>query len=173
MIDGADELKRKLNELAAVNAAGAVAMGIEKVKAGAKLRCPVNDGELRQSIMSDVYLERDRAIGECYTNKSYAGYVEFGTGPRGQESHEGIAPDVAVSYTQSPWWIHEGPGENEVDRETGEQYGWFYIETDEGRFYQCTGQPAQPFMYPALADSQKEVLKGMKTAFAAEVKKKS
>jgi len=172
MIDGVDDLEKRLQQLAQVNAYNAVGGAIEKVKGRAKMLCPVGDGELRQSIMSDVYLERDRAVGECYTNKSYAGYVEFGTGPRGQEDHTGIAPDVAVTYTQSPWWIHEGPGENEVDRETGEKYGWFYIDTDDGRFYQCTGQPAQPFMYPALADGTKEILKDMKAAFAAEVGKK-
>ena len=33
-----------------------------------------------------------------------------------------------------------------------------YIDTPEGRFYKCSGQPAQPFLYPALKDNEKEVL---------------
>lgn len=166
---GESDLEKALEQLAGVHAERAVGVGINKIKGRAKMLCPVNDGELRQSIMSDVYTEADRAIGECYTNKSYAMYVEFGTGPRGQENHEGISPDVAVAYSQSPWWIHEGPGENEVERETGERYGWPYIDTDDGRFYRCSGQPAQPFMYPALADGEKEILKDMKAAFSADM----
>lgn len=104
-----------------------------------------------------VETEGRNVTGICYTDKKYGPYVEFGTGPKGQENHEGISPDTTPVYTQSPWWIHEGSGPNEVDRATAEKYGWFYIDTPEGRFYQCTGQPAQPFLYPALKNNEKQI----------------
>ena len=111
----------------------------------------------RGSIFTVVETEGRNVTGICYTDKKYGPYVEFGTGPKGQENHEGISPDTTPVYTQSPWWIHEGSGPNEVDRATAEKYGWFYIDTPEGRFYQCTGQPAQPFLYPALKNNEKQI----------------
>ena len=90
--------------------------------------------------------------------------MEFGTGPKGQANHEGISPDVAVSYSQSPWWIHE----SQVGRETAERYGWPCIDTPDGRFYRCSGQAAQPYMYPALKNNEQEI----ERIFEEAVKKK-
>ena len=84
----------------------------------------------------------DRVIGTVYTNKAYAMYVEMGTGPKGAANHAGISPVASPAYTMSPWWIHE----SQVDKEAAEEYHWFYLDTPDGRFYQCTGQSAQPFM---------------------------
>ena len=90
--------------------------------------------------------------------------MEFGTGPKGQANHEGISPDAAVSYSQSPWWIHE----SQVGRETAERYGWSYIDTPDGRFYHCFGQAAHPYMYPALKNNEQEI----ERIFEEAVKKK-
>lgn len=92
--------------------------------------------------------------------------LEFGTGPKGQENHAGISPEITPSYSQNPWWIHE----SQVDRRVAEKYHWFYMDTPDGRFYLCTGQPAYPFMYPALKDSQDQILEGMKADFSAAIK---
>lgn len=92
-------------------------------------------------------------VGTCFTNKSYAPYVEFGTGPKGQANHAGISPNVPVAYSQSPWWIHE----SQIDKGLAEKYHWFYIDTKDGRFYQCNGQPARPFMYPALKNNEEKI----------------
>lgn len=92
--------------------------------------------------------------------------LEFGTGPKGQENHAGISPEITPAYTQNPWWIHE----SQVDRRVAEKYHWFYMDTPDGRFYLCTGQPAYPFMYPALKDSQDQILEGMKADFSAAIK---
>lgn len=81
--------------------------------------------------------------------------MEFGTGPRGREDHAGISPNVSPSYTQKPWWIHE----SQIDARTAEKYGWFHIDTPEGRFYQCSGQAAQPFMYPALKNNEQKIIR--------------
>lgn len=116
------------------------------VQAEAKLRAPVNDGELRNSIKVRVRIEGGRTIGEVFTNSDHGAYVELGTGPKGQASHSGISPEVSVSYRSTPWYVHEdqinvGP----------------YHFAKRGEFYKMYGQPAQPYLYPALKDNQERV----------------
>lgn len=164
MILGEKSLMNALGELSAIDLHDAVSKGIKTVQAEAKSLCPVYDGEMRDSIYTSVENGEESIRGTCYTNKSYAAYVEFGTGPKGQANHEGISPDVAVSYSQSPWWIHE----SQVGRETAERYGWPCIDTPDGRFYRCSGQAAQPYMYPALKNNEQEIEK----IFEEAVKKK-
>lgn len=163
----ADELDKKLKQLAEIDMKRAVGEVIQIVRLAATLNCPIDTGELQQDIATDVEGDSIRAIGTCWTNKAYAPYVEFGTGPKGQADHAGISPDVTPVYTQSPWWIHE----SQVDRRVAEKYRWFYIDTPEGRFYQCTGQPAHPFMYPALHDNEDKILSNMTASFRAEIGK--
>lgn len=161
MIVGKADLDKKFENMASAELRSGISKGVIHVQSAAKLLCGGfirSTGELRGSIYTDVQESGDVITGTCFTNKTYAPFVEFGTGPKGQANHVGISPDVAVAYTQSPWWIHEGDGENEVDRETAEAYGWFYIDTPDGRFYQCSGQPAKPFMYPALKDNEEAVV---------------
>lgn len=170
MIQGQKELEKKIGNLQ--NVAGGtlrkiVSVQVQYVKAAAKLGCPVKDGELRNSIHGYTKAEGERVIGTVYTNKAYAMYVEMGTGPKGAASHAGISPAVNPSYTMSPWWIHE----SQVDRKTAELYHWFYIDTPDGRFYQCTGQPAQPFMYPALKNNEDKVVERLENALKRELRK--
>jgi len=116
------------------------------VQAEAKLRAPANEGELRNSIKVRVKMEGDRAIGEVFTNSDHGAYVELGTGPKGQASHSGISPDVNVSYRSSPWFVHE----DQID------VGKYHFQK-MGEFYKMYGQPAQPYLYPALKDNQERV----------------
>lgn len=128
----------------------------------AKMLCSgfrVSSGELRGSIGMTVTKERNGMSAHVGTNKRYAEYVEFGTGPKGAANHAGISPDVAVTYTPAPWWIHE----SQIDPDVPAVYGWPYIETEQGRFYKCSGQPAHPYIYPAFHDNEellKEILEG-------------
>lgn len=153
MIDGVDSLLRRLERYEDINITGAVNQGVQLVQQDAKNKCQRESGELQQSIMTATDELQGRTVGICYTNKLYAPYVEFGTGPKGQKNHNGISPDIPVAYTQSPWWIHESM----IDRELAEKYHWFHIDTPEGCFYQCTGQSARPFLYPALKDNEDKV----------------
>ena len=164
MILGEKKLLDSLEKLSQTDLYDAVAKGIKTVQAEAKSLSPVHDGELRDSIYTSVETRDGNIVGTCYTNKSYAAYVEFGTGPRGQANHEGISPDVAVSYRQDSWWIHE----DQVGREVAEKYGWPHIDTPDGRFYRCSGQSAQPYMYPALKNNEQEI----ERIFEEAVKKK-
>lgn len=120
--------------------------------------CPGNSGYLRQNIFCDFEETEEDAKSEVYTDVSYGGFVELGTGPRGAADHDGISPNVTPAYTMEPWWIHE----SQVDQWVAEQYRWPYIDTDQGRFYKCSGQPAKPFLYPALKDNEQKVLRIMR-----------
>ena len=166
-VDGMKDLERKLNALSDMDVKKAVAQGIQMIRSAAVSLCPVDDGELRESIYAEIEQQNESTIGTCWTNKKHGPYVEFGTGPKGQDNHAGISPDITPSYTQSPWWIHE----SQVDQKTAEKYHWFSIDTPQGKFYQCSGQPAQPFMYPALRDNQDAILKDCKTEFIADIRK--
>lgn len=167
-LDGNVSLERKLKEMSELNCRQAVEKAIQTVRSAAALNCPTDTGELKQSIFSEVTERDESVIGICWTNKAYAPYVEFGTGPRGQDQHEGISPDITPAYTQSPWWIHE----SQIDERIAEKYGWFYIDTPKGRFYQCSGQPAHPFMYPALENNKETILEEMKATFRTELEGK-
>lgn len=171
-VKGLDQLLKKYGSLQAVAEHGvkkAVGQGVKIAQAGAVLMCPVNDGELRQSIRTRVEVEKDHVTGTVYTSKKYAAFVEFGTGPSGEADHAGISPKVHPSYSQSPWWIHE----SQVDEKTAERYHWFYIDTPDGRFYQCSGQPAQPFLYPGLKDNEELICRKVNEVLASEIRKVS
>lgn len=170
-VKGLDKLMKKYNSLDnAVVGPGlekSVGASIKMVQGEAKLLCPVSDGELRQSIRTSVELQEDKAIGTAYTNKKHGPYVEFGTGPAGEAEHAGISPVVSPSYVQSPWWIHE----SQIDKETAEKYHFFSIETQQGRFYQTSGQAAQPFMYPALKNNEDRATRNISNYLAREIRK--
>lgn len=130
----------------------------EFVRSAAVLGAPGNSGYLRQNIFHDFEEGRFSATSEIYTNVSYAPYVELGTGPEGAANHDGISPEVTPTYTMAPWWIHE----SDVDPWIAEQYHWPSIDTPDGKFYKCDGQPAMPFMYPALANNRDIIIQIMK-----------
>nr|DAT88406.1 MAG TPA: putative tail component [Caudoviricetes sp.] len=158
MIEGVLNLNKYFDKMSELDLKTAIGKGISFVQETAKGNCPTFDGELRNKILTEVTEEEDKVNGTCWPDVRHGVYVELGTGPRGQANHEGISPDVTVAYTQSPWWIHEGQGENEIDRETAEHYHFFHIDTDQGRFYQCTGQAAQPYLYPALKNNEDKIV---------------
>lgn len=167
-LDGEKDLEKKLREMARLKVKKEVAQAIQTVRAAAVARVHVITGELRRSIFAEIEEQGDSTIGTCYTNKEYAVYVEMGTGPVGQEHHEGISPKEQPVYVQHPWWIHE----SQVDKETAERYHWFFIDTPEGRFYQCRGQAAHPFLYPALKDNQETILKDFKSELLFHLEEK-
>lgn len=174
-IEGLDKLMKKYGQLAEQAAGNAMEKAVnascKMVQGEARMLCPVfqggGGGELRQSIKTSVERQDSMVVGTVYTNKEYAPYVEFGTGPKGEENHAGISPMVTPSYTQSPWWIHE----SQVDKAAAEAYHWFYIDTPEGRFYQSNGQAAHPFMYPALKNNEERATRNIANYLAREIKK--
>lgn len=152
-LEGASRLDKKLknisNEMKTHILEKAIGQGTQVVRSEAVLLCPVDSGELRQSIKTSVEASGDDINGITYTNKEYAAYVEFGTGPKGEESHSGISPEITPSYTQQ---------------------GWNY-KNDDGEWIYTNGQPAQPFMYPALKNNEKKVKKLIKNIVSEELGK--
>ena len=170
MIHGNKELERKLEALEGIadqHMERLVRNQIKRIQAEAKSPIQSNSGQLKDSIHAMVDREGDVIVGTVYTDKPYAVYVEMGTGPKGEANHSGISPVLNPSYTQNPWWIHE----SQIDKGLAERYHWFYIETEDGRFYQCTGQPAQPFMYPALKNNENRVVSNIENALKRELRK--
>lgn len=158
-VDGVRSLMRKFNELGSMEPVvyKSVRKQTEAVRIVAVKLCPVyagpwrfvSRGALKGSIYGKVDQDADATIGCVYTNAPYAPFVEFGTGPVGQSSHAGISPNVPVAYTQEPWvWVD-----------------------DEGGFHTTEGQPAQPFMYPALKSMEKYVVNAIKSDLQAEIKR--
>lgn len=149
-IAGIKDVTAYMKKLENVGIESAIRKSVEQVIATARNYCPANHGELKQSIQGEIKGSGIDMQGIVYTNKSYAPYVEYGTGPVGQANHSGISPDVNPSYSQTGWWIHE----SQIDQGDAERYHFFKIETEDGIFYMTDGQPANPFMYPALVDSE-------------------
>lgn len=166
-VSGMDSLDQKLKKLSEISMRKSVEEAIRTVRSEAVNNCHADTGELQQGIYEDVTEQNGTVTGTCWTNKAYAAYVEFGTGPKGQENHVGISPEVTPAYVLSPWWIHE----SQVDRRVAEKYRWFFIDTPEGRFYQCTGQPAHPFMYPALHNNREKLVEDITARFQDEIEK--
>ena len=129
------------------------------VQAEAKLRAPANEGELRNSIRVRARIEGSRVIGEVFTNSDHGAYVELGTGPKGLANHSGISPEVSVSYRSTPWYVHEdqinvGP----------------YHFAKRGEFYKMYGQPAQPYLYPALKDNHDRISRSISKYISRKLK---
>lgn len=153
-IKGLDSFFKKLNNLPAgitKEVAKQVKRDGKVVQVSAKLLCPVQSGELRQSIKEKTELLEDGAVrSTVFTNKKHAAYVELGTGPIGQEHHEGISPEVNPAYSQK---------------------GWSYYDAELDEFIHTRGQPAQPYLYPALKNYEKTVTKNIKSAIKTGLKK--
>lgn len=169
MLEGLEELDRKLKAISEISIEPGIKKGISFVQREAKENCPDSTGELKSEIFTKVRKEGELTVGVCYTNVLYGPYVELGTGPKGQANHVGISPNVDACYKQSPWWIHE----SQIDggREVAEKYHWFHIDTPNGRFYQCTGQAAQPFLYPALKNNENRVADMIKKELQQEMRR--
>ena len=169
-VRGADSLSRKLDAIQNPVDALAKAMGkeIRRVRNAAVMLCPVNHGELRQSIRTEVQEEPKTIRGICYTNNQHAAYGEFGTGPNGEASHDGISPNVNPTYVQEGWWF---PGDD-ISPADADKYHWPKSETKDGKtLYFTKGQAAQPFMYPALKMNERIVTMNLSAALKAEIKK--
>ena len=142
-----------------------VARQITRVSDAARMLCPGHSGELRQSIKTRTEAVEGAVRGTCYTAKSYAAYVEFGTGPNGQENHKGISPAITPAYVQHGWMIPA----KAMSREEAEEYGLGVVEKN-GKVigYLTNGQQARPFMYPALKDQEEDIV----AALGKDIQKK-
>lgn len=149
-ITGDKELLRKVSQLEQIQIDRVMKKQAEVVRAAAVYLVSVDTGELRSSIHTDVTHQDGGTQGVVYTNKAYGPYVELGTGPVGQADHAGISPEVSISYRQT---------------------GWTYYDKRNGQFVRTQGQPARPYMYPALKNNEQKVIRGFREGVDKEIQK--
>lgn len=97
-VEGLNKLLKKLDGLG-----GSIPQSMQKAmlrggavfEAGAKEHCPVDTGQLRESIHTEAQSENTVTVG---TNVQYAPYVEYGTGPKG---------DPSVPHTTKKSWRYQ------------------------------------------------------------------
>lgn len=103
-IKNLDKLMSKLTKIgknSTLELENSMKKNIKLVQAEAKTLCPVDTGELRNSIVSDAYKRGNEVIGEVYTHSDHAAYVEFGTGQVGESTNTNTKVDV--SYRED--WV--------------------------------------------------------------------
>lgn len=99
-----DKLNYKLETLANLDISKALNKACLVVENEAKRLCPVDTGDLRNSITHEV----DDGVGIVGTNKEYAPYVEFGTGIF---AVEGNGRDTPWSYQDDKGEWHTTVGQ--------------------------------------------------------------
>lgn len=138
---GLDSLLKKLNKLGGnIDEVLTQSIGQQTklVQGDAKDLCPVDMGDLRNSIKGNVKKYKGKIVGVVSTNSDHAAYVEFGTGRVGERTNKNTS--VNVSYKQDKWLV------NIPD------VGPRWIE----------GQPAQPYLYPALKNNEERIIENIK-----------
>ena len=90
--------------------------------------------------------------GKVFTNKEHGIYVVLGTGPKGEASHNGISPEIKPIYSPS---------------------GWVYYDVDKQKFIFTNGQPARPFMYPALHENRDKLSKFIQSKVQKKIQEAS
>lgn len=152
-IKGLANLERKLKSLRDINIKPIIEDASARVRDEARKNVRVDTGELQNSI---TYRLEDKGNGNwrgvIFTNKEHGLYVELGTGPVGEASHIGISPEIKPMYSPSPW---------------------VYYDKDKKQFFYTHGQPAKPFLYPALHDNKDKIKKFIKYRMKNELKEAS
>lgn len=137
-VQNVDKLLRKLKRMDMdVNdtLAPIMAKQAKFVQGDAKDLCPVDQGQLRNSIRTTTRKSKYKVTALVHTNTEYAAYVEFGTGKVGETTPVANKYPGPLSYKQTKWKVNIP------------NIGWRYV----------AGQPAQPFLYPALKNNESKV----------------
>lgn len=146
---GLESLLNKLNKLGG-NVEETLYNSISKqtkfIQGEAKELCPVDTGNLRNSIKANTIKNKNEIVGTVSTNSDHAAFVEFGTGKVGERTNTNTK--VNVSYKQDKWLA------NIPD------VGPRWIE----------GQPAQPYFYPALKNNEDKILENIKDDIKKAIK---
>lgn len=145
----ADGLLKRLNNIAEMDLKDKMVQATKLVHAQAKALAPVDTGNLAGSIRMEVKKSGKNLIGRVYTNVQYAPYVEFGTGSTGQGTYPYKVKGLKLSYRDTPWVYTPDGGET---------------------FYRTNGQEAQPYMYPAIKQNEKNIKKLFKQGVGNVVK---
>lgn len=170
-VQNVDMLLSKLNSLDSAVAKDtmkkAVMQGGIIVQTQAKMLITSDSHALEKSVKLMTKETKKGHQSTVYTKSEYGAYYEFGTGPNGQENHEGISPEVTPRYSQRGWMIPA----DAMSEEKARKYG-FKVAYKNGEIigYYTKGQMARPFMYPALHDHQEDILKNTKKLLSQKIK---
>lgn len=141
MSNSIEELIKKLTEVGGVIEEGlkiGLGQALLKIQADAKKNCPVETGQLRNSILVNTKYEGSDIIGEVGTSVEHGIYTELGTGKVGELSPK-VAPLELIpklKYRQTPWVYYK-----------------------KEQFIETRGQKAKPYLYPALKNNEKNIEK--------------
>lgn len=140
---GLESLLKKLDKLGG-NIEETLKLSMQKqgelVKGDAKDLAPVDIGDLRQSINRKTTISKGNITSTIYTNSDHAAYVEFGTGTVGQNTQVANKYPGPLAYKQDKWKVNI-PG-------VGPRW--------------IAGQPAQPYLYPALKNNEGRIIENIK-----------
>ena len=148
-IKGIERLTRILNNTAEMDLTEKMTKATSLVHGQAKSLAPVRTGDLAGSIHEDVKKLPTGIQGRVFTNKTYAIYVEFGTGIKGRGSYPYKIKGVSLAYRGTSWVYTPDGGET---------------------FYRTKGQVAQPYMYPALKRNEKYIKRLFKEGVQEKLK---
>ena len=124
--------------------------------------CVVDTGNLRGSLRRETKRSPGVITGAVKTNVQYAPYVEFGTGRVGKQSPSPPKAPGITRYRMTPWvYSYEG----KIEGEGG--------EVEDGTLF-CTtnGQPARPFLYPALTGNKENIQNIFRLAYEKAIRAK-
>lgn len=117
-------------------------------------------GELVGSVKDEVITKSSGEIsGHVWTDKKEGLFRELGTGPNGEKSTKDLPPGVTPVYTQKAWFF---PVSSSIEDLTA-LYGIPKIEIQGVEFYKTSGQPARPWLYPALKYVEENMAKDIVT----------
>lgn len=128
-------LTKRLNKIAEMDIQKRMVEATKVVHAEAKNLAPVDTGNLAGSIHMEVKKQGKNYQGRVFTNVTYAPFVEFGTGIKGNGTYPYKLKNITLVYKNKKWLAHIP------------KIGWRYV----------SGQVAQPYMYPALKHNEKYV----------------
>jgi hypothetical protein len=156
-LKGLDHLFPRMDKIPGAMSNAAIAgenKTLQDITTDAKENCPVDTGQLRESIQPyfDAHQAKDQGgviSGASGTNVEHGVYVELGTGPIGEETPVPDKYPGDVSYTQK---------------------GWTYFDEKTGQFVHTRGQPAQPYLYPAEQAHAGELPENIKKAAEKELR---
>lgn len=150
-IKGVDRLTKRFKEIANIELKDAVNKATQLVHGQAKALAPADTGLLRESIHLQVKDTGKAVEGRVYTNVEYAAYVEFGTGVKGNGTYPYRVKGLSLEYKNK---------------------GWAYYDEDNGEWIYTKGQKAQPYMYPALKQSEKAIKQIIRQGVHTKLKEK-
>lgn len=154
-VRGLDRLKGKLGIVSTAVEEGAEESVSEMIKevsdrASSNLQSSIKhaSGEIAGSVKEDLETNsKGKVKGRVWSDKESYTYREFGTGPVGEKSDKSeISPLITPVYKQKAWFFPVSASKNDLTA----LYGIPKIEIQGVEYYRTSGQPARPWLYPAL-----------------------